>query len=69
MTQLISPLASLTIDQSEKKFESSKKFRASAVRGRGVNKNFGEEKYKKKKKNKIKFMRNPKSVLDISTAL
>lgn len=49
MTQLISPLASLTIDQSEKKFESSKKFRASAVRGRGVNKNFGEEKYKKKK--------------------
>lgn len=33
MTQLISPLTSITIDQSEKKFESSKKFRASAVRG------------------------------------
>lgn len=69
MTQLISPLASLTIDQSEKKFESSKKFRASAVRGRESRKILERRSTKKKKKNKIKFMRNPKSVLDISTAL
>lgn len=50
MTQLISPLASLTIDQSEKKFESSKKFRASAVRGRESRKILERRSTKKKKK-------------------